>query len=263
MKLTVIGAGNMGGAIVEGAIRKNIVKPEDITVADVSPVFSEKLASKGIPINYVPDNAQAVKDSDLIIVAVKPWLVEKVMQEISAKLHRQTQAVVSIAAGVSFAQLNQYLSANELGQIGLYRVIPNTAIALGKSVTFVAKYQTSAVHDEQVHALFGALGKVFDIAESEMAACTALASSGIAYALRYIDASARGGEQLGLEKSTALQIVIKTVEGALALLETNGEYPQKEIDKVTTPGGITLKGLEKMESLGFSQAVIEGLSATK
>jgi len=263
MKITVIGAGNMGGAIVEGAIKKLIVQPEDITVASPTPKLPEKLASENIHIKYVSDNAQSVKDADLIIVAVKPWLIEKVMQEISARLHRETQAIASIAAGISFAQLRQYLSVNDLGQIGLYRIIPNTAIALGKSVTFVAKHHTSVLHDEQIHTLFSALGKVFDIEENQMAACTALASSGIAYALRYIDAAMRGGEQLGLDKNTALQMVIKTVEGALALLEANGEYPQKEIDKVTTRGGITLKGLEKMESLGFSQAVIEGLSATK
>jgi pyrroline-5-carboxylate reductase len=211
----------------------------------------------------VNDNAGAVEGADLIIVAVKPWLVETVMGEISGVIKRDRQAIVSIAAGVTFAQLAQYLSVAEKGQTEIYRIIPNTAISLGKSVSFISRHNTSSGHDEQVHALFEALGEIFYVEEHEMTACTALASAGIAYALRYIDAAMRGGETLGLDRDISLRTVMKTVEGALALLEANSTYPQTEIDKVTTPGGVTLKGLDKMENGGFSQSVIDGLLATK
>jgi pyrroline-5-carboxylate reductase len=185
------------------------------------------------------------------------------MGEISGVIKRDEQAIVSIAAGVTFAQIMQYLSVTDRGQAEIYRIIPNTAISLGKSVSFIAKHNTSARHDEQVQTLFEALGEIFYVEEHEMTACTALASAGIAYALRYIDAAMRGGEALGLDRDKSLRIVMKTVDGALALLEANGTHPQTEIDRVTTPGGVTLKGLDRMEKEGFSQAVIDGLLATK
>ncbi|MDR1582417.1 MAG: pyrroline-5-carboxylate reductase [Prevotellaceae bacterium] len=263
MKITVIGAGNIGGAIVEGSLRQEVLTVNDIVISDPHPNVKEKFISKDIDVNHVNDNTGAVEGVDLVIVAVKPWLVEKVMNEISGVLDRSKQAVVSIAAGVTFAQIRQYLSVDEKGEAEIYRVIPNTAISLGKSVSFIARYNTSAQHDEQVHTLFEALGEIFYVPEHEMTACTALSSAGIAYALRYIDAAMQGGEALGLDKNLSLQIVMKTIDGALALLETNGTSPQTEIDRVTTPGGVTLKGLDKMENGGFSQSVINGLLATK
>ncbi|MDR0738464.1 MAG: pyrroline-5-carboxylate reductase [Prevotellaceae bacterium] len=263
MKITVIGAGNIGGAIVEGTLKQGILTTADIVVSDPHPNVKERFLSKGIVVNHVNNNAVAVAEADLIIVAVKPWLVEGVMGEISGAINRDEQAIVSIAAGVTFAQIAQYLSVADRGPAEVYRIIPNTAISLGKSVSFIAKHNTSARHDDQVHALFEALGEIFYVEEHEMTACTALSSAGIAYALRYIDAAMRGGEALGLDKEKSLRIVMKTVDGALALLDANSTYPQTEIDKVTTPGGVTLKGLEKMEDGGFSQAVIDGLLATK
>jgi pyrroline-5-carboxylate reductase len=263
MKITVIGAGNIGGAIVEGSIRQGVLATDDIVVSDPHPSVKERFIVRDIDVNHVHDNVGAVAGADLIIVAVKPWLVEKVMNEISGVINRSEQAIVSIAAGVTFAQIRQYLSVADMGEAEIYRIIPNTAISLGKSVSFIAKHNTSARHDEQVHSLFEALGEIFYVPENDMTACTALSSAGIAYALRYIDAARRGGEALGLDKDISLKIVMRTIEGAIALLETNGTFPQTEIDRVTTPGGVTLKGLDKMENGGFSQSVIDGLLATK
>lgn len=263
MKITIIGAGNIGGAILEGTVRKGMVKPADITASDPHPGFEEKFIRKNIAANYTADNTRAVAGADLVIVAVKPWLVETVMSEMAGVLDRNKQAVVSIAAGVTFDRLEQYLSVAALGTVELFRVIPNTAISLGRSVSFITRRHTSAAHDEQVRTLFAALGEIFDVDESEMTACTALSSAGIAYALRYIDAATQGGAALGLDEPKSLRIVMKTMEGALALLEATGNRPQAEIDKVTTPGGVTLKGLDAMENGGFTRAVIDGLLATK
>jgi pyrroline-5-carboxylate reductase len=263
MKITVIGAGNIGGAIVEGTLKQGILTTSDIVVSDPHPNVKERFIKRDIAVNHTDNNVAAVEGADLIIVAVKPWLVEAVMNEIAGVIDRRRQAIVSIAAGVAFAQIAKYLSVEAMGQTEIYRIIPNTAISLGKSVNFIARHNTSAEHDAQVHALFESLGDIFYVEEHELTACTALASAGIAYALRYIDAATRGGETLGIDKDKSLQIVMKTVAGALALLEANGTHPQTEIDKVTTPGGVTFKGLEKMENGGFSQAVIDGLLATK
>lgn len=253
----------MGGAIVEGAIKRSVVEAANVTVSDPSSKLVERLAREGIEVTYGAVNAEAVAGADLIIVAVKPWTVEQVGREIAPVIERDRQAIVSIAAGVAFDRLEEFFSDGRTGETGLFRVIPNTAISTGKSVTFVARRNASAKHAGQVHELFGALGTVLDIEESEMTACTALASSGIAYALRYVEAAVRGGEALGMDTARALEIVRKTVEGATSLLEVGGLQPGEEIAKVTTPGGITLKGLEAMEVGGFSQAVVAGLLATK
>lgn len=252
----------MGGAIAVGAVKQNIVAPGNVVVSDPRESLAEQMGM-GDGILFTTDNVSAIEGADLVIVAVKPWLMEEVLVGIAPHLERDKQALASIAAGVTFEQLSKYLAFGQYGEIGVYRVIPNTAIALGKSATFIAKSGTSDSQDNSVKKLFAALGEVFEVREEQMTAVTALASSGIAYALRYIDAATNGGKVMGLDASQSLEIVMQTMRGALALLETNGTQPQTEIDKVTTPGGITLKGLEAMEQNGFSDAVIKGLLATK
>ncbi|MCC8035989.1 MAG: pyrroline-5-carboxylate reductase [Rikenellaceae bacterium] len=263
MKIAVIGAGNMGGAIARGALLTGTVKPEDITICDPTDTLVKNLDRQGWKVTYSVDNSQGAKEADLVVVAVKPWLVEQVMGEISGVIDRQRQAVVSIAAGVTFEQIGDYIDAERYGGPALYRVIPNTAIAIGKSVTFIASYNGNSNHDTLVHNLFAPLGEVFQVGESQMQAVTALSSSGIAYAYKYIEASAQGGVTLGLPEDVALRIVLATVDGAVAMLRHNRSEPQEEISKVTTPGGITLKGLQAMEDGGFTRAVISGLEATK
>lgn len=253
----------MGGAIAAGAVRSGLVAAQDMTIANPSTRFVDALRAEGYEVNYTPDNAASVAGADMIVVAVKPWKMEEVLGQIAAGLDRKRQAVVSVAAGVSFGQLEEYLQTDKYGDIALYRVIPNTAIAIGKSVTFVVSHKTSAGQDAQVAELFGALGSVFDITEDDIYAYNALSGSGIAYAYKYMDAVMKAGGQMGVEQSRALDIILQTVKGAVAMLEANGTLPQQEIDKVTTPGGITLRGLAAMEQNGFSEAVLEGMLATK
>lgn len=252
----------MGGAIAVGAVRRNVVAGRDVVISDPRESLAAELGA-GTEIRFTNDNLSAIEGADLVIVAVKPWLMEEVLAGIAPKLDRGKQALVSIAAGVTFEKLEEYLLVSEFGRMGLYRVIPNTAIALGKSATFIAKHGTTPAQDDMVRSLFDTLGEVFWVREDQMTAVTALASSGIAYALKYIDAAVKGGVEMGLDEGESLKIVLQTVRGAIALLETNGTMPQAEIDKVTTPGGITLKGLEAMARNGFSEAVIKGLLATK
>ncbi len=263
MKIAVIGGGNMGGAIASGAIAAGVVGGNDVAVSHARPLLLDNLKRLGTEIVLSQDNRSVVPGADLVIVAVKPWLMAQVLGEIAPILDREHQAVASVAAGISFDTLSAYLGCAESGPVALYRVIPNTAISLGQSMTFLAKQRTSVAQDENMIRLFGALGQVMEVTEEQMTACTALASCGIAYIFRYIDAAVRGGEQMGMSRSEGLPVVMQTVRGALAMLERNGTQPQTEIDKVTTPGGITLKGLEAMEKAGFSEAVIAGLLASK
>ena len=263
MKIGVIGGGNMGGAVASGAIAAGVVAAADVAVSHARPLLVENLEKIGVTVRLTRDNREVVHGADIVIVAVKPWLMEGVLAEIAPVLDRQRQAVASVAAGISFEQLAAYLECDQRGAVGLYRIIPNTAISLGQSMTFIARHGTTLQQDEAVMQLFGALGEAMEVNEAQMPAVTALASCGIAYAFKYVDAAMTGGERLGLPREESLRIVLRTVRGALAMLEANGTLPQVEIDKVTTPGGITLKGLEAMERNGFSQAVIEGLLASK
>lgn len=263
MKITVIGGGNMGGAIAQGAVRSTCVAPADVTVSDPSPEIKHSFEGFNPLINLCSDNSKAILGADMIIVAVKPWLIESVLSNILDAVDRERQMVVSIAAGVTFDDLRGYLKCELMGDIALYRVMPNTAISLGKSTTFVCKHNSSAEQDQMITSLFDALGKTFAIEEAQMTAMTALASCGIAYAYKYIDASIKGGVEMGIDEQMAREVVLQTVGGALKMLNTNKNSPQTEIDKVTTPGGITLKGLEEMERCGFSDAVVKGLLASK
>ncbi len=263
MKLAVIGGGNMGGAVAAGAIRAGVVEAKDVVISHLEPKCDALFEGFKDQIVIQDDNAKAVEGADLVIVAVKPWMMEQIMGEIAPALDRERQAVVSIAAGITFEQLAQMLNIEALGAIGLYRIIPNTAIAIAQSVNFISKSATSAEHDAALLTIFGSLGKCFEIEESMMAPMTSLSSCGIAFAYKYIDASIEGGVEVGIDRNVALEVVLQTVRGALMMLETNGSMPQEEIDKVTTKGGITFKGLAAMERNGFVEAVRSGVRESR
>ncbi len=263
MKITVIGGGNMGGATAAGAIKAGVVKAEDVVISHLEPkchpLFEEFLDQVKIEDN----NALSVEGADMVVVAVKPWMMEEVLGEISAKLDRKRQSLVSIAAGITFEQLEKMLDVATLGDMGLYRIIPNTAIAISQSTSFICRHNTTAEQDERLLSVFDAVGRSFLIEESQMTAMTSLSSCGIAFAYKYIDASIEGGVELGIEESVARDVVLQTVRGALMMLETNGTMPQPEIDKVTTKGGITQKGLDAMAEAKFVEAVKAGLKYSR
>ncbi len=250
----------MGGAIACGLVASGRVEASAVTVAD--PAF-EKLRQAGTfsaGVSFTDDNSAAAADADVVVVAVKPWLAGDVVRSVAAGL-KPGASVVSIAAGITLEQIDSYL-ADSADRHAVFRVIPNTAITFARSVTFVCGRAT-AEETARVVSLFEPLGKVFEIPEADFTAATALSSCGIAYALRYIGASIDGGVEMGLSPEVAREAVLQTVRGALTLLDRRGEEPQAEIDRVTTPGGITLRGLEAMEEAGFSQAVRKGLKASR
>ncbi len=263
MKITVIGGGNMGGAIAAGAIKAGVVKASDVTISHLEPKCEPLFEGFLGDVVINDDNAASIAGADLVVVAVKPWLMEEVLGEIAPALDRKAQSVVSIAAGVTFEQLETMLNTAQDGDVALYRVIPNTAIAISQSVSFVCRHKTTKEQDAQLLEIFDAVGRSFLVEESQMTPLTSLSSCGIAFAYKYIDASIEGGVELGVEEQMARDIVLQTVRGALMMLETNGTMPQPEIDKVTTKGGITEKGLKAMAEAEFTEAVKEGLRKSR
>ena len=259
MKLTIIGAGNMGGAIAVGVAKSGIIAAENITITAKTKETLAKISAIEPKIKTLQDNAAAVKGADLIILAIKPWLFEEVINQIKGELDYNCQSIASVAAGLDFNFLTNLLDNGSGVEPTIYRVVPNTAISLGKSVTYISACRASKKELEQLTTIFNTLGESFVIDESMVGAGTSLASCGIAFALKYIDAAAKGGVGLGFSEHEALHMVIGTMEGALELLKTNNSLPQAEIDKVTTKGGITIKGIEAMNVAGFDNAVNEGL----
>jgi pyrroline-5-carboxylate reductase len=265
MKITLIGTGNIGSAIARGLAQGSIIKAADITCTDPSEASLAKIKACNSEFQVSTDNVEASRKADIIIIAVKPWMVERVINEIKGGLDYNRQIIVSIAAGVTFEQLTDYFepirSLN--GSPILFRIIPNTAIEVASSMTFVSAYNASDEQSALILRIFSELGNTMLIEERLMMAGTALASSGIAFALRYIRAAIEGGVELGFYPQEAQEIVVHTVKGAVDLLLTNKSNPEMEIDKVTTPGGITIKGLNEMELSGFTSAVIRGLKKSK
>ena len=257
MKIAMIGAGAMGGATVEGLIKGQTFSNEDITVADPSAAVLDKFAKMGVSVTT--DNRLAAETADVVCVVVKPWLVEQVLKDIKNMLNPQKQVLIVIAAGVKSASIQEWLGPQ---CPPLFLVIPNIAIAELSSMTFIVP--TAAATPQQrelVERIFGEMGETLITDEAHLAAGTTLASCGIAYAMRYIRAASEGGVELGFKADDAKKIVMQTMKGAVELLEASGLHPEAAIDLVTTPGGVTIKGLNEMEHAGFTSAVIRGLKA--
>ncbi|VBB47146.1 Pyrroline-5-carboxylate reductase [uncultured Paludibacter sp.] len=258
-KIAIIGAGNIGGAIARGLIKGTLIPAKNITLSDVSEKTLEKLRQTSSEWQLTTSNKEAIKDADVIIISVKPWLVDVVADEIRKHVVYDNQIIVSIAAGVTFAHLKDLFNEHAT----IFRVIPNTAIEIKESVSSIAYLNAG---DEQVNlikAIFDELGKTFIVKEEQLSAFTSLSSSGIAYAFRYIRAAMEGGVEMGIHPEIAQEVVLQTLLGAARLLEENKSHPEAEIDKVTTPGGITIKGLNEMEANGFTTSVIKGLLKSK
>lgn len=258
LKISIIGAGNMGGAIARGLSKGTIVQAGNIRVSDVSADHLQALQTFAPEISISRTNAEIIKDADIIILAVKPWLVETVAKEIEHKIDYKKQIIVSIAAGVDFEKLSELFDT----EASIFRVIPNTAIDILESVTTIAAQKATKEQQDLVLTLFAEMGKAFLVPESQLNAFMSLSSCGIAYAFRYIRAAMEGGVEMGIYPAVAKEVIIQTLRGAIGLLEANDTHPEVEIDKVTTPGGITIKGLNEMEANGFSNAVIKGLKAS-
>lgn len=254
MNITIIGAGNMGGAIAYGLLRTTMVKAGEIMIAKFAPSKPDT-RFKELGCHTTTDPKEACQEADLIIVAVKPWLVEHILRQI--KPHVNKSIIASVAGGIELQKYEEHFST------AIFRVIPNTAARIGQSVTFIASVNATPEQKAMVNSVFKTIGEVVEIDESRMEACTALGSCGIAFAMRYIQASMMAGIEMGVSAEMAQRIVAQTMIGAANLAMEEGSHPVLEIEKVSTPGGITIKGLNEMEQCGFSNSVIRGLKASK
>ena len=258
MKFAIIGAGNMGGALARGLALGTIVRTEDICVSNPSDGKLKSLKESFPAMRVTNDNRACIKGADVIVLAVKPWMMDKVIHEIRPEIDADKQTVCSMAGGVGLEMLKAKFAPLTLP---LYYLIPNTAIANRESMTFMSSADSTPEMDSFLLSVFRELGDAMLVEEQLMNAGMVLASCGIANALRYVRAATEGGVQLGFRAGEAQHIVAQTLRGAASLLDADGAHAETEIDKVTTPAGLTIRGLNAMEQAGFSNAVIRGLLA--
>lgn len=253
MKISIIGGGNLGISIAEGMLLKKYAKAADITVTRRNHQLLEALAKKGVITSA--DNVKAAETADVLIIAVKPKQTKEVLQQIKFAVEKKKPVVISVVTGVLVQDMKAILGNQSL----VYRAMPNTAVAIGESMTCLAGDETNKEAAELVSDLFGKLGVAIYIQEELMNASTILGACGIAYALRFIRAASQGGIEIGFNAKVAQLIATQTVKGAASLLLEGGRHPEHEIDKVTTPQGCTIAGLNEMEHQGFSSALIKGI----
>ncbi len=253
--ITIIGGGNLGIAIAEGLIDSKYSKASNITVTRRNVSLLNDLKKKGCAVES--DNAKAVKNADIILLCVKPFQIKDVLKGISKSVNAK-QILISVVSSVSIEEILESIGK----KLSVFRAMPNTAIAISESMTCVAHQNAGKKDIEEVVSLFDNLGQTAIIEEKLMEAATIIGACGTAFAMRYIRANIQGGIEIGFDAATARKIVAQTVKGAADLLIKKGTHPEQEIDKVTTPKGCTIAGLNEMEHNGLSSSLIKGITVS-
>lgn len=255
-RIAIIGGGNLGASIAEGLIKSQFINPSQITVTRRNVEALQHLKEQGV--NVTSDNADAIRKSEVIIVALKPYNVKEVLEGLKQHFNARQHIVISVVTGVFLNDLSAIVDHG----VPIFRAMPNTAIAIQESVTCLCYKDASDAQVSYVSELFDQLGITISIDEKLMDAATVLGACGIAFALRFIRASTQGGIEIGFDARTANLIAAQTVKGAAELLLKLNRHPEQEIDKVTTPKGCTIVGLNEMEHQGFSSSLIKGIGAS-
>ncbi|GAB3529734.1 pyrroline-5-carboxylate reductase [Pontibacter brevis] len=250
--VAILGAGNLGIAIAEGLVSNGQFKPENVFVTRRNTKSIQFLKDRGLQVTS--SNSEAVKQCRWIMLCVQPAQLESVLNDIKPHLNLEQHVLLSVITGVTIDKIVQ-----SVGDFPIVRSMPNTAIAVQQSMTCLAFNERASQVEREVVDIFNCLGETLIIEEELMAGATALCSSGIAFNMRFIRAATQGGIQLGLDAEDAQKIAVQVSKGASTLLAVNESHPEQEIDKVTTPEGCTIAGLNEMEHQGLSSAVIKGL----
>jgi len=254
MKIAIIGTGNLGKSIANGLLESNIVRPINLSLTKRHVKPLSKFKEKGVYITS--NNKEAIKGKEIVFLCVQPHKLQEVLTDIKEDLSHKI--IISTITGITLKELKLDLPNNAT----IFRAMPNTAIAIKESMTCIATEKASDAEKEKVKQLFSVLGETLFIDDELMGAATVLGASGIAFAMRFVRASMQAGIEIGFESEEAQKIAAQTIKGAVSLLLKNNSHPESEIDKVTTPLGITITGLNKMEQAGFSSSLTQGIKAS-
>jgi pyrroline-5-carboxylate reductase len=249
--ITILGSGNIGLSIANGLVHAKLVSPKNIILTRRNTELLKKFSLQGFSV--LEDNKKAVIQSDIIIIAVQPQQLNDLLLQIKPSLKAKKHTVISVVSGASISAMKKILG----GQVKIVRAMPNTAIAIQQSMTCLSSDSPEAlIYAEKI---FNTLGSSLIIKEELMGPATALCACGIAFFLRAIRAASQGGIEIGFHSEEAIMMAAQTAKGAASLLLENKNHPESEVDKVTTPRGITISGLNQMEHNGFSSALIKGI----
>ena len=251
--IAILGAGNLGMAISEGLEKGGLLKENRL-------ILTRRNTSNLKSVNYVnvtvtDDNKSAVMEADILILAVQPKQLGELLAEIRGYLKPEKHTIISVITAINIEEIEKVIGSD----FKIIRAMPNTAIAVRQSMTCIACNKKGESKIGTVQTIFNCVGQTMMIEEGLMQAATVVCASGIAFWMRFIRATTQGGVQLGFDAADAQQIAVQTCLGAASLLAENKSHPEKEIDKVTTPQGCTIAGLNEMEHHGLSSALIRGL----
>lgn len=252
-KVAILGGGNIGSAIANGLLSSGLYDPHNISITRRKTEHLASFAQKGLLTGS--DNPAMVRNADIIIIAVTPQQLNDLLNEIKDAVDASRHLVISIVSGASIKQIRQQLGK----PVQIIRAMPNTAIAIRESMTCLSTDSSDPETLEISKRIFDAVGLSVVIDESLMVPATALCACGIAFFLRAIRAASQGGIEIGFHAEDALLMAAQTAKGAASLLTTLESHPEREVDKVTTPMGCTISGLNQMEHYGFSSAMIRGI----
>lgn len=255
-QIAILGAGNLGFSIAKGLISSKLISKENLILTEKNPKRLEALVKDGY--KAIEDNIEAIQQSDLVMLVVKPWQIDQLLVEIKDVVCKKQPVLVSCVTGIMSTHIYDQLGCKP----PLFRVMPNTGVAIQQSMSCISEHHTDASQKEAIRVIFSQMGQVLFIPEEQMPAATALAGCGIAFALRFIRAAIQAGVEIGFSAEDAKMMAAQITKGAADLILQNNSHPEAEIDKVTTPKGITITGLNEMEHSGFSSSIIKGLLAS-
>ncbi len=252
-KITILGAGNIGLSIAEGLVVSKEFKSSQITLTRRNVTKLNLWKKRGF--NVTKNNKKAVEDTQIIILCVEPKQADPVLDQIKKNLDPDIHTVISVVSGLSTSQIINRIEKN----VPVVRAMPNTAIAINESMTCLAADGSHSKALKTAESIFKTVGETLIIEEVQMGAATALGACGVAFFLRVIRAASQGGIEVGFHSEDALRIASQTARGAASLLLSAKNHPEYEIDRVTTPRGCTIAGLNQMEHEGLSSAMIKGI----
>lgn len=251
--IAILGAGNLGISIAKGLQKSGFLKDRRLILTRRNLSAVESLANQNISVTS--DNVAAVSKADVVMLCVQPKQLDNLIQEIGPALESAKHTIISVITAVSLASLEDKIGKN----FAIFRAMPNTAISVGQSMTCFDGNEKAANKTTLIEDIFNCVGTTLHIEESLMQAATVVCASGIAFWMRFIRATTQGGVQLGFDAEDAQKIAVQTCLGAATLLAETDSHPESEIDRVTTPQGCTIAGLNEMEHNGLSSALIKGL----
>ena len=257
-KIGFIGGGNMAEAMIKGLLSASFIEAKNVFVSEPSEAKRNTLHAE-YKIKVSADNRELVKKCDIIILAVKPQIVQKVLRDIASLVGRD-KLVISIAAGVPIAIMDDVLRGGKNKKFSIVRTMPNTPALVQEGVTAIASGEHVRKIDVKIaHRIFEAVGRTVDVEEDQLDAVTGLSGSGPAYIFMLIEALSDAGVKMGLSREVANTLTIQTVLGSAKLARESGKHPGELKDMVTSPAGTTISGLHALEEGSFHTTLMNAV----